>query len=292
MKRFQEVMYTCIHHRSFEMLSAGIFCVMLALNAPALIQTSARYAAPVPRAKHVLDVYAPPGALARTVVVFVHGGGLTEGDRSWYRATGRSLANGGYVAVVPSYRYYPAVHPLDSARDIVAALEWVAEHIAALGGDPRKVVLAGHSAGGWLVDLVMMDRALWRGTAYARAPVAAAVYFSGDFADIIEPAPGESAADRAVDAMIEGPPGRGRRPLSPDSYPAARVPWFLVCATHDDPGTCDDRDAFARALRHAAVPVQTFTDGGTHMGEIVHLHTRGSALRTAFDSWLKNVVHL
>jgi acetyl esterase/lipase len=201
---------------------------MLALNAPALIQTSARYAARVPRAKHVLDVYAPPGAHGRTVVVFVHGGGLIEGDRSWYRATGRSLANGGYVAVVPSYRYYPAVHPLDSARDIVAALEWVAEHIAALGGDPRKVVLAGHSAGGWHVDLVMMDRALWRGTAYARAPVAAAVYFSGDFADIIEPAPGESAADRAVDAMIEGPPGRGRRPLSPDSYPAARVPWFLV----------------------------------------------------------------
>jgi acetyl esterase/lipase len=251
----------------------------------------ALYAAPVPHEKHVLDVYAPRGAAGRTVIVFVHGGGLTEGDRSWYRAVGRSFAAGGYVAVVPSYRYFPAVRPMDSARDVVRAVQWVHLHIRAYGGDPEKIVLVGHSAGGWLVNLVMMDRELWRGSPPARAPVVAAAFMSGDFADIERPAPGEPLAEQAMDTRIAGPPGAARRPISPDSYPVARVPWLLVCSTRDDPGACDDRDAYARALHRAHVPVETFTDRGTHMGEVSHLHAPGTALRTVFDAWLANVVH-
>ncbi len=262
---------------------------MRVYNLEAMLPVTAAYAAPVDRGKHLLDIYRPSSAGAHSVVIFVHGGGLTEGDRTWYRAVGNSLATGGYVAVIPSYRYYPATNPVGSARDVVDAVAWTATHIARYGGNPKHIILIGHSAGGWMVDLAMMNRQLWTGTGFSHAPIAAAAYLSGDFADIMYPAPSESAADRASDVKLVGPPGEQRARFSPDRYPLAHVPWLLVCATHDDPGTCDDRDAYAKALRSASIPATTFTDRGTHMGEVEHLHTIGSGLRTVFDAWVLKV---
>jgi hypothetical protein len=66
----------------------------------------------------------------------------------------------------------------------------------------------------------------------------------------------------------------------------------LVCATDDDPGTCDDRDAYAKALRGASIPATVFTDRGTHFGEVEHLHTMGSRLRAVFDAWILKVRNL
>jgi acetyl esterase/lipase len=98
-----------------------------------------------PRQK--LDVYMPRVPANRPVVIFWYGGSWQTGDKSDYRFVGIELAKLGYVAVLPDYRLYPQVtFPLfdeDGAR----AIAWVEQHVQEFGGDPKRIVLMGHSAG-------------------------------------------------------------------------------------------------------------------------------------------------
>jgi acetyl esterase/lipase len=106
-----------------------------------------------------LDVYAPRMAMNRTVVIFWYGGSWQEGSKSDYRFVGTALAKLGFVAVLPDYRLYPQVtFPLfdeDGAR----AIAWVEKHVQEFGGDPQRIVLMGHSAGGHTAAFLALNHA-------------------------------------------------------------------------------------------------------------------------------------
>ncbi len=92
------------------------------------------------------------------VVVFIPGGGWRSGDPHDYRFIVRALAPRGYGVVLAGYRLnhegrYPAM-----LEDGAAALRWVADHAAAHGGDPARVVLMGHSAGAYNAAMLALDR--------------------------------------------------------------------------------------------------------------------------------------
>jgi acetyl esterase/lipase len=118
--------------------------------------------------KHKLDIYAPLGAQGAPVVVFVHGGFWQRGDRDFYASltglygnVGTALGDNDVVTVVPSYRLYPEVPNVDAMLDDLArALQWTHDHISVHGGDPNKIVLAGHSAGAHLALLLAQPEAL------------------------------------------------------------------------------------------------------------------------------------
>jgi para-nitrobenzyl esterase len=107
-----------------------------------------------------LNVFTPdPSPAAKLpVLVWIHGGGFTAGSNAspWYR--GERFAAQGIVTVSINYRLGAegflvlpdaAEAPHNRAvRDWVAALEWVQANIAAFGGDPGQVTVAGQSAGG------------------------------------------------------------------------------------------------------------------------------------------------
>jgi acetyl esterase/lipase len=94
-----------------------------------------------------LDVYAPRNAAQRPVVIFWYGGSWTQGNRADYRFVGAALAERGFVTVIPDYRLYAAVTFPAFCEDGAHAIAWVQEHIDEFGGDPRRIVLMGHSAG-------------------------------------------------------------------------------------------------------------------------------------------------
>ncbi|MDT5302814.1 MAG: acetyl esterase [Mycobacterium sp.] len=111
-------------------------------------------AGPIP-----VRVYWPPetGAAPPPVVVFLHGGGWVVGDLDTYDGTARQHAVGaGALVVSVDYRLAPE-HPFPAAVDDVwAATRWAAEHAAELGGDPRRLAIAGDSAGGNLAAVVAL----------------------------------------------------------------------------------------------------------------------------------------
>lgn len=108
-----------------------------------------------------VDVFTPaPGAsdAPLPVLVWIHGGGYVSGSPAspWY--DGRAFNRDGIVTVSISYRLgfdgfgHIAGAPSNrGVRDWLAALEWVQQNIAAFGGDPARVTIAGQSAGGGAV---------------------------------------------------------------------------------------------------------------------------------------------
>jgi acetyl esterase/lipase len=105
-----------------------------------------------------LDVYVPaerPGPAP--VVVFFHGGFWQAGSRPEYRFAGLALASRGFVGVVPAYRLYPEAQFPAFVEDAAAAVKWVSEHASTMGGDPGRIYLMGHSAGGHLAVLLALD---------------------------------------------------------------------------------------------------------------------------------------
>jgi para-nitrobenzyl esterase len=112
-----------------------------------------------------LNVWQPPAARAGAalpVLVYFYGGGFVAGDGSEPRYDGESMARRGIVVVTLSYRlgvFGFFAHPELTAEsperasgnyalmDQAAALRWVQANVAAFGGDPRQVTIAGESAG-------------------------------------------------------------------------------------------------------------------------------------------------
>jgi triacylglycerol lipase len=100
----------------------------------------------------VLDLYVPGGAAnsPRPVLLFVHGGGFTRGDKHgpFYPDNVTAwAASQGMMGVNINYRLAPADPWPAGAQDLAGAIAWTRANIARYGGDPDRIILWGHSAG-------------------------------------------------------------------------------------------------------------------------------------------------
>ncbi len=101
-----------------------------------------------------VDIATPEGAEKAPVVVWFHGGGLTGGHREIPQAIMRD----GCVVVGVGYRFSPNVKVTEIVDDAAAAVAWVFNNIERYGGNPESIYIAGHSAGGYLVTMVGLDK--------------------------------------------------------------------------------------------------------------------------------------
>lgn len=112
---------------------------------------------PVKGGRVAARVYTPAGNGPFPVVVYYHGGGWVVGSLDKYDASARALANYGKVLVVSAdYRKGPE-HKFPTAHaDAFGVYRWVVTHARSLGGDPKRVAVAGEGAGGNLAAGVAM----------------------------------------------------------------------------------------------------------------------------------------
>jgi arylformamidase len=105
-----------------------------------------------------LDVFpAPrtPWAPLAPVVVFIHGGYWRSLDKADHSFVAPTFTAAGACVVVPNYDLCPAVTIADITLQMVKAVAWTYRNIEAHGGDPRRIVVAGHSAGGHLAAMLL-----------------------------------------------------------------------------------------------------------------------------------------
>ena len=106
-----------------------------------------------------LDVFCPARSDA-PVLVFIHGGYWRALDKAEHSFVAPPFTRAGAVVVVPNYSLCPGppgqvVTVLTITRQMVQALAWTWRHIAKFGGDPKRITLVGHSAGGHLAAMML-----------------------------------------------------------------------------------------------------------------------------------------
>ncbi|MDE7509348.1 MAG: carboxylesterase family protein [Muribaculaceae bacterium] len=101
-----------------------------------------------------LDVHFDTEGNDLPVIVWFHGGGLTGGNKF----IPAELSEQGYVVVAPNYRLVPGVEVEDCIDDAAEAVAWTFRNIRDFGGDPSKIFVAGHSAGGFLTSMIGLDK--------------------------------------------------------------------------------------------------------------------------------------
>jgi acetyl esterase/lipase len=241
-----------------------------------------------------LDVLAPADAHSAPVVLVLHGGGWVRGDKDFagrYRAVGRFLARSGSVAVLVNYRLSPAVQHPEHVKDVARAFAWARRHAADYGGDPGRIFLCGHSAGGHLAALLATDGCYLRAPELNlgeadRASLRGVIGVSGvyripgpeEYDRWAEPYLGrfmkragvDEAASPRLGAFLKetgkelnpfrlafGDDPEVCRRASPVGHVRPGLPPFLlVSAERDLPGLPKMADDFAAALRRAGVAVE------------------------------------
>jgi len=134
-----------------------------------------------PDGRQTLDIIEPRRGSNHPVVIFWYGGSWVEGRKEDYRFVGVALAERGIVAVLADYRLYPAVtFPLFD-EDGAAAVAWVERHISAYGGDPHRIVLMGHSAGGHTAAFLAFNHVFLRRFGADPHDIAGLVGLSGTY---------------------------------------------------------------------------------------------------------------
>lgn len=234
-------------------------------------------------AKQALDVYRPVSAGKSPVLVFVHGGAWTRGDRRQYPFLANRFVREGYVVVVPSYRLSPkVVHPAH-IEDVAAAVAWTFRNIADYGGDPKRIAVGGHSAGAHLISLLATDPQWLKAHELDPTRLRGAIGLSGvyDFTGL---------AGRATSPIFGRDPDR-LRAASPRHHVSRDAPPFLLTYCEFDyptlPEQAKDFNASLLAARRPSTLV--YVPGESHVTEILSIVKEGDVTVRAMLDFLDQV---
>lgn len=213
--------------------------------------------------RHRLDVYSA-GAANAPVIVFFYGGGWNSGSKQDYVFAADALASCGFLTVVPDYRLVPEVRFPGFLEDAAAAVRWTHDNAARFGGDPDRIVLAGHSAGAYIAAMLALDK---RYLAAAGAPIGAIKGMAG-ISGPYDFYPFDVKA--SIDAFGQAPDPAMTQPVS---FVRADAPPILLL--HGDKDTTvrpRNTISLTEKLRAVGAPVETkFYAGVTHVTPMLAL---------------------
>ena len=235
-----------------------------------VVSSQARDLAYGPNERHRLDIYGEAAAVAKPVLLFIHGGGFVAGDKGgdashWANANvGRMAARAGLIGAVMNYRLAPAHGWPAGAEDVGAAVAWLRENAATHGGDPERIVLIGTSAGA--VHIAGYLAAGGKG-------VRGAVLLSGLY--------GYTPLDPR-DERYYGAPAHYSERAPRAAMEETALPLFLACAQHDPARFQAEFLGLmaARLARHGTMPAAHIASGHNHYTMAMHLGSQDRRLET------------
>lgn len=234
-------------------------------------------------AKQALDIYRQEKALNAPVLVFLHGGAWTRGDRKQYPFLANRFAREGFVVVVPSYRLSPKyTHPAQ-IEDAAAAVAWTFRNIGRYRGDPQRVVVAGHSAGAHLAALLAANPRWLKAHNTAPGRLRGVIGLSGVY-DLT------GLAGRAASPVFGRDP-ETLRAVSPRHQLTAEAPPFLLTyCQFDYPSLPEQARDFHDAILALNRPSSlVYIPGETHITEILSIVKDGDPTFRAMLDFLRQV---
>lgn len=218
--------------------------------------------------RQVLDVYAPAGAKNLPVVFWIHGGGWQAGDKKDVQIKPKVFAEKGYVFVSTNYRLLPAVDMATIVQDVAKAVRWTHDHIAEYGGDPKRLLVMGHSAGAQLAALICTDDRYLKAEKMSLDIIKGCVPVDGDTYDvpaIIATAEARWKAHDLPKAKFGHREKFGNDPEKHKDFSAVThvakgksIPPFLILHISGHPDVTAQAQRFGKVLKDADVPVTVF----------------------------------
>lgn len=215
-----------------------------------------------PDTKQALDVFQPDPAFAggfAPVLIVIHGGYWRALDKADYSFLAASFTDEGALVIVPNHDLCPEVSIERIAMQLTEAVAWTWRHAAAHGGDPSRIVLIGHSAGGHLAT--MLSCCDWKrvGNDLPRRLVQGAMSVSG----LHDLAPLSRAPFLQADLRLDA---AAVRRLSPVHFPPPSTPQTLFALVGEQES--EEYHRQNRLIRDAwgarAVPVCEALPGCNH----------------------------
>lgn len=201
--------------------------------------------------RQALDLYRPQQPRRGSpVVVFLYGGRWKYGSKDDYLLIANTFARRGWITVIPDYRLYPEVRFPGWVEDGAAAVRWTVDNIGRHGGDPRNIIVVGHSAGGHTAALLALDARYLRDAGVAPDRVRGFVSVAG---------PVDTAWTAPDVQRLMGP-----REGWPATYPATHV---------------EDGDAPPLLLLHGDRDAVVFAAGSSRLAR--RIRERGGCARAA-----------
>jgi acetyl esterase/lipase len=248
-----------------------------------------------------LDVYRRKGADLRNapVLVQVHGGGWTIGDKSQQGLILMNrMAARGWVCVAMNYRLAPK-HPWPAQIvDVKKAIAWTREHIEEYGGDPSYLVITGGSAGGHLASLAALTpsvREYQPGFEDADTSVSACVPFYGiyDTGGVTGDKAAVAMRDRFLAPRVFRKDAKAHRKdfelASPITHVVPDAPdFFVIHGTSDGLVSVRQARAFVKKMREVSTGVVTYLElpEAQHAFEVFS-SIRGQHVIRAVERWLE-----
>jgi acetyl esterase/lipase len=181
------------------------------------------------------------------VVLFFYGGTWRDGRREYYRFVGEALSRHGVLVLVPDYRKAPAHVFPEFMDDAAQAAAWTKAHAAAMGGDPARIHLMGHSAGAHMAALLAADPQYLARVGLRPRDFASVIGLSGPYEFL-------PITERKVQRVFPD------RALWPQTQPMNYIdgdepPFLLLHGASDRRVWTDNSVRMAEKLRAAGVPV-------------------------------------
>jgi acetyl esterase/lipase len=238
-----------------------------------------------------LDVYSPPDGKDHPVIVWIHGGGWSKGDKASLQQKPQAFVDKGFVLVSVNYRLVPAVTVKDLMADLAQSVRWVRDHAAEHRGDPNSLIIMGHSAGAHLAALLCTDDRYLKAAGVPMTSLKGCVPLDVSAYDIPKRIKDVDDGISKTFKTIFGTEEAAQREVSPMHHVSKDkdIPPFLILhGTHDTLVPYAQSVQLEAALKAQNIPVWLQTlPGAGHGGPAFGKPAIIQLMQTFFDKHLK-----
>jgi len=217
--------------------------------------------------RQTLDVYSPAEGKDHPIIFWIHGGGWKAGDKKSVQKKPQIFTDKGFVFASTNYRFAPNVTIKEMTGDIAKSIRYVHDHAKDFGGDPKAIIVMGHSAGAHLAALVCTDDRYLKAEKLDLSILKGCVPVDVSMYDIPKRLKDGGTVGPAAIRQLFGETEEAQKECSPAAHVAKgkNIPSFLILHVADRPETKAQSQWLADKMKESGISAKVVSaEGKTH----------------------------